>query len=72
MTDQNRVERIATMVRDRLSHVIDPELGRSITDLGMIAGIDVHEVGENRYDVNIDVELTVPGCPVSEQISQQI
>jgi ATP-binding protein involved in chromosome partitioning len=72
MTNQNRIERIATMVRDRLSHVIDPELGRSITDLGMIAGIDVHEVGDNRYDVNIDVELTVPGCPLSEQISQQI
>ncbi|RYQ01896.1 ATP-binding protein [Bifidobacterium pseudolongum subsp. globosum] len=72
MTDQNRIERIATMVRDRLSHVIDPELGRSITDLGMIAGIDVHEAGDNRYDVNIDVELTVPGCPLSEQISQQI
>lgn len=72
MTDQNRIERIATMVRDRLSHVIDPELGRSITDLGMIAGIDVHEAGDNRYDVSIDVELTVPGCPLSEQINQQI
>ena len=35
----DRTALIETAVMDRLGHVIDPELGRSVTDLGMIAGV---------------------------------
>ncbi|MBM6699143.1 Mrp/NBP35 family ATP-binding protein [Bifidobacterium pullorum subsp. saeculare] len=56
----------------RLGKVIDPELGRSVTDLGMIAGIDVAPAGTDggrpAYDVTVRVELTVPGCPLSDTI----
>ena len=68
----DRTALIETAVMDRLGHVIDPELGRSVTDLGMIAGVRAQQSGPGAYDVMVDVELTVPGCPLYAQISAQI
>lgn len=62
MTDQTQI--IETAVIERLSHVIDPELGRSVTDLGMICGVDVRPTGLDSFNVRVNVELTVPGCRV--------
>ncbi|MCI1643905.1 MAG: Mrp/NBP35 family ATP-binding protein [Bifidobacterium crudilactis] len=62
----------------RLSKVIDPELGRSITDMGMIVSIEAvprtqsDEGSLAAYDVVVQVELTVKGCPLSETITNQI
>ena len=39
-TPQDDVMRIETALYERLGRVIDPELGRSVTELGMIAAID--------------------------------
>ena len=50
MSDEHTIE---ARIYERLSKVIDhPELGRSVTDLGMIAAIDATPVaGEtNTYD----------------------
>ncbi len=70
MTDERTIE---GRIYERLSKVIDPELGRSITDLGMIASIKATPAdAEGAYDVNIDVELTVEGCPLSQTITNQI
>jgi ATP-binding protein involved in chromosome partitioning len=43
-----------------LTRVIDPELRRSIVELGMVRSIDV---GENGV-VDVTVSLTTPGCPI--------
>ena len=43
-----------------LTGVIDPELRRSIVELGMVRSIDV---GENGV-VDVTVSLTTPGCPI--------
>ena len=64
-------------VHDRLSRVIDPELGKSITDLGMITGIeavsrDAFDSGRAVVDVTIKVELTVEGCPLTQTIIDSI
>ena len=64
-------------VRSRLSRVIDPELGKSITDLGMITGIDVSprdviDSGRSVVDVTVKVELTVEGCPLTQTIIDKI
>ena len=61
-------------IYERLSKVIDPELGRSVTDLGMIAAIEAAPASSDAgtYDVTVHVELTVPGCPLSETIAGQI
>jgi ATP-binding protein involved in chromosome partitioning len=80
--------KIEAEVYERLSHVIDPELGQSVTDLGMIASVvaapdeqdresqDSQSVradsGTVRYGVTVKVELTVPGCPLSQTITDQI
>ena len=65
---------IAADIYERLSKVIDPELGRSVTDLGMIAAIEAAPASSDAgtYDVTVHVELTVPGCPLSETITNQI
>lgn len=58
MTDERTIE---ARIYERLSKVIDPELGRSVTDLGMIAAIDAIPVEgkANTYEVRVEVELTV-------------
>lgn len=65
---------IEIAIYHRLSKVIDPELGRSITDLGMIAAIEAtpHSTLPLTFDVTVHVELTVAGCPLSKTITNQI
>jgi len=50
-------------VRAALSDVWDPELGLDVVALGLIYDIRVSE-----EEVEIDMTLTTPGCPVSEQL----
>ena len=71
MSDARQIE---ADIYERLSKVIDPELGRSVTDLGMIAAIEAAPASSDAgtYDVTVHVELRVPGCPLSETITSQI
>jgi metal-sulfur cluster biosynthetic enzyme len=46
-----------------LSQVWDPELGLDVVSLGLV--YDVRVEGEL---VEVDMTLTTPGCPVSEQL----
>ncbi|CAN5884585.1 Mrp/NBP35 family ATP-binding protein [soil metagenome] len=46
-------------VRDVLATINDPELHRSIVELGMVKGIDVAAP-----HVTVDLALTIPGCPL--------
>ena len=52
-------------VREALGRVIDPELRRSITDLGMVESIEISETGA----VTVGVLLTVAGCPLKDTIT---
>jgi ATP-binding protein involved in chromosome partitioning len=54
-------------VRDRLRAVIDPELGDTIVDLGMVRAVTV--AGD---DVIVDVALTIASCPLRGQIEQDV
>ncbi|HET9197094.1 MAG TPA: iron-sulfur cluster assembly protein, partial [Solirubrobacterales bacterium] len=47
-------------ITEKLRAVIDPELRRSIVELGMVRAIDINEQGA----VNVTVSLTTPGCPI--------
>lgn len=51
-------------VREALGRVIDPELHRSITDLGMVESVEISESGA----VSVGVLLTVAGCPLKDTI----
>ena len=51
-----------------LATVSDPEIHRPITDLGMVAGIDI--AGDGR--VAVDILLTTQGCPLRDRITRDV
>ncbi len=53
---------------DALRPVEDPELRRSIVDLGMVRDVRVSDDG----DVSVQVALTVAGCPLRNEIEQRV
>ena len=54
-------------VREALSKVQDPELHRSLTELGMVESIDI-DGGTAR----ITVLLTISGCPMQDRLREDI
>ncbi len=54
-------------VRDLLRQVIDPEVGVSIVDLGLVYGIDASAAG-----VRIKMTMTSPACPLGEMIVDEV
>ncbi|MDQ1684218.1 MAG: ATP-binding protein involved in chromosome partitioning [Frankiaceae bacterium] len=55
-------------VHAALATVNDPEIHRPITDLGMVAGIDIAADGR----VAVDVLLTTQGCPLRDRITRDV
>jgi ATP-binding protein involved in chromosome partitioning len=55
-------------VIDALRPVEDPELRRSIVDLGMVRDVDVSRKG----DVKVLVALTTAGCPLRNEIQNRV
>ncbi|MEX2458756.1 MAG: Mrp/NBP35 family ATP-binding protein [Actinomycetota bacterium] len=55
-------------VREALRAVHDPEINRPIEDIGMLKGIEVSPDG----GVRVDVLLTVPGCPLKDEITRRV
>jgi ATP-binding protein involved in chromosome partitioning len=47
-------------IREALARVIDPELHKSIVELGMVRSIEITGAGE----VSVTVSLTTAGCPI--------
>ncbi|HWF68223.1 MAG TPA: Mrp/NBP35 family ATP-binding protein [Mycobacterium sp.] len=58
----------AADVRAALAKVIDPELRRPITELGMVKGIQVGPDG----DVHVEIYLTTAACPKKTEISERV
>jgi ATP-binding protein involved in chromosome partitioning len=54
-------------VRERLRSVVDPELGDTIVDLGMVRGVTV-----DGGDVEVEVALTIAACPLRTQIERDV
>lgn len=48
-----------------LREVEDPEIGVNVVDLGLVYNVDV-----NQGDVNVEMTLTAPGCPMHETIAR--
>src|SRR5215208_1033807 len=50
-------------VVDALADVLDPELGISVVDLGLVYGVDVLD-----GRVHVKLSMTTPSCPLGEQL----
>jgi ATP-binding protein involved in chromosome partitioning len=61
-------EPTAEQVRSALAGVNDPEIGRPITDLGMVKSVDITPDGQ----VAVGVYLTVAGCPMRDAITDRV
>ncbi len=55
------------MIKDKLLEVLDPELGISIVDLGLVYKINV-----KKSHVNLVMTLTTIGCPLFETIESEV
>ena len=55
---------LSDRVLDVLREVLDPELGMSVVELGLVYRIDV----ARESDVEVDLTMTTPACPLSESI----
>ena len=51
-----------------LRGVIDPELGSSIVELGMVKQVNVRSDGV----VEVEIALTTSGCPLKDQIKRDV
>src|SRR3954453_8699980 len=55
-------------ITEKLTQVIDPELRRSIVELGMVRSIDIRDDGR----VEVVVSLTTPGCPIRSHFQNAV
>ena len=53
------------LVTEALSRVDDPEIGKPITELGMVKSIDI-----TGNDVSVVIYLTIAGCPMRDTIER--
>jgi ATP-binding protein involved in chromosome partitioning len=55
-------------ITEALARVIDPELRRSIVELGMVRSVEIADDGR----VDVVVSLTTPGCPIRSHFQQAV
>ena len=56
------------LIIDKLKKIFDPEIPVSIYDLGLIYRVDCLD----NCDVNIEMSLTAPACPVAGELPQEV
>ena len=59
---------IKSKVIEEIKKIYDPEIPVNIYELGLIYKIDVDE----KNNVNIDMTLTSPNCPVAESLPNEV
>ena len=56
------------LITDQLKKIFDPEIPVSIYDLGLIYRVDCLD----NCDVNIEMSLTAPACPVAGELPKEV
>ncbi len=72
LVEQSRDPKLAKMsdkelIMEVLKECYDPEIPLNIVDLGLIYDVEV-----KRDAINVRMSLTTPGCPSSQEISQDV
>lgn len=62
------VTHVGDLVVQQLRLVHDPEIPVNIYDMGLIYKIDLKPLDDGKMDVDIDMTLTTPNCPVAGQM----
>ena len=65
MVDKNTLK---DQIIEQLKTVYDPEISVNIYDLGLIYRLDI----DNEANVECDMTLTTPGCPVAHTFPGQV
>ena len=55
-------------ILQRIAHIVDPELGISVVDLGLVYEARQQDDGS----VYVRMSLTTPACPLGPSIKQQV
>src|SRR4051812_21262783 len=67
---------VVDAVRAALVGVIDPEIRRPITELGMVRSVDVDVPGAGDpaagLHVTVGIDLTTAGCPLKETLTRDV
>ena len=66
--DEETRTKVEEDVVKMLKTVYDPQIPVDIYNLGLVYDIEVND----NYEVNIDMTLTAPGCPVADYILEDI
>ncbi|MCX6118170.1 MAG: Mrp/NBP35 family ATP-binding protein [Proteobacteria bacterium] len=53
-------------IKQKLSKIMDPDLGQNIVDLGFLRNIKI-----SGNDIYLEINLTTPACPVKESMKSQ-
>ncbi len=75
MFRQDRVTITEDQVREALRPVEDPELHRSIVDLGMVRSIEVSgdpAAQDSASRIAVGIDLTIAGCPLRAEIDRRV
>lgn len=67
----SEVSTLNSAIAKALESVIDPEIRRPITDLGMVKGVDLVS-GPDGAAVTVQVDLTTAGCPLKTKIVNDV
>jgi len=60
-------------IEEKLSKVMDPELGLNIVEMGLIYSIDIKRKQKGKMQkVFIKMTFTTPACPLMNEILEQI
>ncbi len=70
--DPRDPEAVAAAVREALTRVVDPEIRRPITELGMVRSVDVDTSLPEGARVTVGIDLTTAGCPLRDTITQDV
>ncbi|GEL94574.1 Mrp/NBP35 family ATP-binding protein [Cellulomonas composti] len=69
--DASTPDALAAAVRAALATVLDPEIRRPITELGMVRSVDVADTPAGAR-ATVGLDLTTPGCPLKETLTRDV
>lgn len=64
----DEITKTEQLIVEAIKLVFDPEIPVNVYDLGLIYKIDVTE----RFDVDIDMTLTSPNCPMADDLIEDV